>query len=343
VRAWIDIDNPPQVQYLLPLKREFEEAGAETLLTARDHTSTLELLRGRCEAFHPVGSSFGRSKVRKLTGVLRRSRALAALVSEWGRPDLLVCSSRSSALTARRLGIPAFAILDYEFVDLRIFRLAGTYVVFPQVIGADSFSERGIRPDRLVPFPGLKEDISFARVAVADVAPHRFDDGLYSLPKLLVRPPAEESHYHRTASGELAVELLRHLSGRDDLVVVFSPRYDWQTAYLDRFVWHTTPIVLRRAVPFVALLKSVGGVVSSGGTMLREAAYLGLPSFSIFAGRIGAVDRYLESIGSVTVIRSRADFPRVRLGQAAATPGRNPAVAHDLVQTLLRVARQARK
>lgn len=342
VRAWIDIDNPPQVQYLLPFKREFEEAGLETLVTARDHTSTLEQLRSRDVDFHAVGAAFGRSKLRKVAGVLERSRALAALLSDWGRPDLLVCSSRSSALTAWRLGIPGFAIVDYEFVDLRIFRLARTHIVFPGVIGAAAFSRRGIRHDRLLPFAGLKEDISFSGVEVAGVAPHRFDGDRDPLPKLLLRPPAEESHYYRTTTGVLMMELLHHLAEREELVVVFSPRYEWQAEYLDRFTWRKRPIVLRRPVPFVALLKSVGAVVSSGGTMLREAAYLGVPSFSVFGGEIGAVDKYLESIGSVTVIRSPADFSRLQLGKTAAAPRRNPGVAHDLTETLLRRAEQCR-
>ena len=52
-----------------------------------------------------------------------------------------------------------------------------------------------------------------------------------------------------------------------------------------------------KAVPFVPLLKAVDLVICSGGTMLREAAYLGVPAYSIFKSRIGGVDRYLASIG----------------------------------------------
>jgi predicted glycosyltransferase len=343
MRAWIDIDNPPQVQYMLPLKRELEDAGLETLLTARDHTSTLELLRSREVEFQPVGAAFGRSKLRKVVGVLARSRALAALVREWGRPDLLVSSSRSSALTAWRLGVPSFAILDYEFVDLHVFRLAGTHIVYPGVIGASGFSDRGIRRDHLLPIPGLKEDISFSGVELADVPAYRFDRDLDPFPKVLFRPPAEESHYHRAGSSALSMELLRHLAERDGLVVVFSPRYQWQADYVDRFAWRRRPVVLRRPVPFVPLLKSVDAVVSAGGTMLREAAYLGVPSFSIFGGELGAVDRHLESIGSLTVIESAADFPRLRLGESHAAPSRNPGLAHDVAQTLLRRAAECRR
>ena len=36
-------------------------------------------------------------------------------------------------------------------------------------------------------------------------------------------------------------------------------------------------------------------VISGGGTMNREAAALGVPVYSIFRGKIGAVDRYLSA------------------------------------------------
>jgi predicted glycosyltransferase len=36
-------------------------------------------------------------------------------------------------------------------------------------------------------------------------------------------------------------------------------------------------------------------VISGGGTMNREAAALGVPVYSIFLGKSGAVDRYLSS------------------------------------------------
>ena len=47
VRVWIDVENPPQVQYLYPFVEAFRNRGAEVLLTARDYGNALELLRMR--------------------------------------------------------------------------------------------------------------------------------------------------------------------------------------------------------------------------------------------------------------------------------------------------------
>ena len=158
-----------------------------------------------------------------------------------------------------------------------------------------------------------------------------------SLVRLLFRPAAEESHYYHSASGELSLALLRHLAPRRDAVVVFSPRYTWQEEYLDRFEWANRPVVLRQAVPFVSLLRGVDLVVSSGGTMVREAAYLGVPSYSIFQGRLGAVDRHLASLGRLHLIGSPADFPQLELRRRGREDvlWSNPSLAAEIASIVL--------
>ena len=48
-------------------------------------------------------------------------------------------------------------------------------------------------------------------------------------------------------------------------------------------------------------------VVSGGGTMNREAAALGVPVYSIFRGKIGAVDQYLAHNGRLTLLENVED------------------------------------
>lgn len=50
--------------------------------------------------------------------------------------------------------------------------------------------------------------------------------------------------------------------------------------------------------------------------MNREAAALGVPVYSIFRGKTGAVDRYLSTSGRLVMIESAEDLPaKVRLEQ----------------------------
>src|SRR5712691_11624313 len=59
MRIWVDIDNPPQTRYLLPLVRRFEKAGHEVTITARAYGDTLPILESDGVTFEAIGSSFG--------------------------------------------------------------------------------------------------------------------------------------------------------------------------------------------------------------------------------------------------------------------------------------------
>jgi predicted glycosyltransferase len=334
---WIDIDNPPQSRYLLPFVGRFEDAGHDVLVTARAYGETLSILRAENALFEPVGSTFGKSPIRKVYGSMRRARQLAELLRRRQvRVDLVLTGSRSATLAARRLGIPSFVIVDYEYVNLLFYRLSASHIVHPSVIEPRFFEQRGVPRHRLLPFDGLKEDISFADVDLSAVSPHDFgrDEGAV---RILFRPPAEESHYYRSESRDLALEALRYLATQQ-AQIVFSPRQDRQIEYLDVVTdWHQEPIVLRKSLPFVSLLKAVDAVVSAGGTMLREAAYLGVPAYSIFQGKIGAVDRYLASIARLTIVDSPSDLSRIAVKRSTSSdPLRKQShVAQDVTNLIL--------
>jgi predicted glycosyltransferase len=337
-RVWIDIDNPPQVQYLLPFRDAFEQLGHEVMLTARDYGITVGLLEEAGVKFRMFGTQFGASRASTGLGLARRSLAMLPSVARW-KPGLLVSSSRSSALVAATLRLPAFIMCDYEHVDLNSYRLLGSSILHPDVIDAAVFRAKGFPERRLVPFHGLKEDLSFARVDVAGAEPEPFELPA-DLVRVLVRPPATQSHYYVEASGRTTAELLDHIAADESAVMIFSPRYPGQVEEVTRRSWKNAPVVLDRPLPFVSLLKSVDLVVSSGGTMLREAAFLGLPAYSIFQGEQGAVDRHLEETGKLVVLRGPEDFERLRVEKFHGTvsSSANAAAVRELAASIERRA-----
>jgi hypothetical protein len=55
--------------------------------------------------------------------------------------------------------------------------------------------------------------------------------------------------------------------------------------------------------------------------MVREAAVLGTPAYSLFAGRRSAVDQFLSDTGRLTFIGSPADFPALPIRRRTASSG----------------------
>jgi hypothetical protein len=310
MRVWIDIDNPPQVQYLLPFKGAFEQAGAETVLTARDYGSTLRLLADAGVEAAVFGTILGRSKSRKLLALVRRTREFGRFFAEHGPPDILLAASRPSAVAARRLGIPSFIVGDYEWANVSVYRWTGSTMLYPDVIDSEVFLRRGLSRHQLQPFRGLKEDISFAGIDVDAVPTWEPDGRADGAVRVLFRPPSETSHYYRRESSAMAASALRRLAELD-VHVVFSPREPYQTSYLEGLPWAYEPTVLERPVHFISLLKGVDAVVCSGGTMLREAAYLGIPAYSILQSAIGGVDRWLAEIGRVVLVERPEELERI--------------------------------
>jgi predicted glycosyltransferase len=67
-------------------------------------------------------------------------------------------------------------------------------------------------------------------------------------------------------------------------------------------------VIPARVVDGLNLIWQSDLVISGGGTMNREAAALGVPVYTIFRGKIGAVDRYLARTGRLVLLESVEDI-----------------------------------
>ena len=64
-------------------------------------------------------------------------------------------------------------------------------------------------------------------------------------------------------------------------------------------------IIPAKPVDGPSLVYAADLVVSAGGTMNREAALLGVPTWTTFAGELGGVDRMLIETGRMEVLSAR--------------------------------------
>ena len=303
-RIWIDLDNSPHVPFFRPIVDELRGRGYSVLLTARDAFQVTELTRLHQMQCITVGRHFGKNKFMKVLGLLVRAVQLLPLVVRY-RPDLAVShGSRAQTMVAKLLAIPSVVIADYEHVT-HVNR--ADFMIVPEVIPTDV---AGRFARRVLKYPGIKEDV-YASTFKPD--PSIVAELGLAADELVVtvRPPATEAHYHNPESEALFAEVIDLLAETALARIVLLPRNGRQAAEIARrwpqWLESSKLIIPRQAVDGLNLVWHSDLVISGGGTMNREAASLGVPVYSIFRGRIGAVDRYLAEHGRLVLLETRDD------------------------------------
>ena len=329
-RVWIDLTNSPHVTFFRPILRRLDALGVEWEVTARDFAQTIGLLERYGIAHTVIGRHGGAGLAGKGLGLVRRSTALARFGRGRGFTQAVSHGSNDLAVAARVLRLHSTILHDYEGAAgmHRInFRLADKVMV-PSVIPFEELRALGLRERRYRPYDGIKEQVALADFEPDDTAVAEL--GLAGdTPIAVLRPPATMSLYHRGLENTLFDEVLRYLRTSDAQVVML-PRTPDQAAVL-----RSTPgvIVPTSAVDGPALVWAADLVVSAGGTMNREAAVLGVPTWTTFAGRLGAVDRQLVEEGRLRVLERVEDLNVERREREWHPP---TAIADAVVEEILR-------
>ena len=105
------------------------------------------------------------------------------------------------------------------------------------------------------------------------------------------------SLYHRF-DNDLFGAVLERLRGTQAVVLPRTPEQRVQLIERGGFV------IPERAIDAQSLIAYADLVVSAGGTMNREAVALGTPVFTVFEGRLGAVDERLIAEGRLQRLQS---------------------------------------
>lgn len=328
MRVWVDFTNSPHVLVLAPVIRRLEAAGHEVTVTARDFAQTLGLCERLGIEHTVIGHHRGGSLVAKARGLADRSLALTSFAR--GRRFDLAFGHGSNDVTVASalLRIPCSTMFDYEWAAVQHTvncRLAGGVVV-PDAIPPARLRRYGASPRKLHRYAGLKEEYYLSDF---EPDPRVLSElGLDPAePIAVVRTPPSVSLYHRFEN-DLFAQVLRRLRGSQAVVLPRTPEQRAELAKDGGF------IVPEQAIDAQSLIHYADVVVSAGGTMNREAVALGTPVFTVFEGRLGAVDERLIADGRMrrltaadeVVLRKRTD-----LGTRAQRVRRDPALLVDLL------------
>lgn len=291
MKIWFDADNGPHVLIIKPLIAELEARGHSAICTARDRTSTIELMRLYGIPCRKVGGTYDPGMTGKIKGTLGRSLALARAMRGEGAAVSFGHGSRALPIASRLLGIPSVTMYDYEWVNATLFNWGCRTILLPDAISLDRCRAAGINRSKILSYPGFKEELYLGGQPIDETVASAL--GLREgAVHILVRPPATTAHYHNPEADGIFAAILARIAETRNAQLILIPRTRDQVEAA-RSAGIKDLIIPNRVFHGPSLVAAMDVVISGGGTMTREAAIMGIPSYSFFRGRNGMVDETL--------------------------------------------------
>ena len=312
MNIWIDLANSPHVLFFKPIIQELEKKGHIVFVTHRDFAQTSRL----CQIYEIdsecIGKHGGQGVWKKVGNIIHRALQLRKC-SKGKKIDLAVShNSYAHAIAAKFLRIPYITIMDYEYQPANHinFRLADKILV-PFTFNLEDIKKYGATARKLVKYQGLKEDVYLWQFQPRQNFWHfEFPELDPSKVMCTIRPPATMAAYHNFEN-PVFYELLTYLLEQPNLQLVAFPRTTDQRLQLKNDF--PDLFLAAKSVHGAQLIANSDIIISAGGTMNREAAVLGTPAYTIYAGNMGSVDNYLIKHQQICLINNKSDFHRIVL------------------------------
>ena len=306
--VWIDLDNSPHVLFFQPIIQELKRRGVRVVVTTRDFAQ----VRGLADMFgleyEEIGRHYGKNPFKKVWGMVVRAFQLKP-VADREKPDLTLShGSRSQLLISKLLGIPTVMATDYPQSKSGFPGATPDLLIVPEVV-YESFDEE--RRRGVVAYRGIKENVYIQNLKPDPAILKELGVSPGNI-VVTLRPPATAAHYYVARSGELYDLVMERILNTPGVQMVLLPRTKDQEAEV-RERWKEAladgrMIIPKKAVNGLNLIWHSDLVLSGGGTIIREAAALRVPAYSLYAGSTAAVDTYLEDNGLLTFLRSEDDI-----------------------------------
>jgi predicted glycosyltransferase len=307
MKIWIDLANSPHPLLFEPIGRAFREQGHSVLVTSRDNAETLELARERWPDVESIGSPSPKGRLSKAVAIAHRVRQLRGWAKR-SHPDVALSHNSYAQIAASySLRLPIVTAMDYEHQPANhlAFRLADR-ILLPEALPLQAVRRQGASSEKVRHYPGFKEEIYLGDF---DPDPEILSKiGIVRDPDTVVvvmRAPPMGAMYHQfdnpTFNGTLS--LIAGQSTARCIVLARDP------AQREALVQRGLPncVVPLGTLDSRSLLYAADLFVGAGGTMTREAALMGIPTLSTYAGAAPVIEQLLERRG----LLSRIDTARL--------------------------------
>ena len=308
---WFDFDNSPHVPLFRPILSELQKKHIEYFATARDFAQTRELLELWNIPHVMIGKHGGKNKLFKIFNLFQRSNGLLNEIKRWKISLAISHGSRTQLVAAYRRNIPSILMLDYEYTESRIFNTLSSYLLVPEYIPIELLKTLKFNIDKVIQYPGFKEEIYLSDFIPDESFRTKLKIGIDKI-LVTVRPPSIVGNYHNPAGDNLFGQVLDHVTAHPNVYCLILSRVKQDLSLIpEKIIKRDNIHFLEKPVDGLQLLWNSDLVISGGGTMNREAALMGVPTYSIFKGKKPYLDYLLEQQGRIVFIPDKNSIDKI--------------------------------
>ncbi|MDT7833447.1 DUF354 domain-containing protein [Flavobacteriaceae bacterium S356] len=286
MKIWIDFDNTPHVNVLLPIIKRLEK-DHELILTSRDVFETVPMLKHYGIETMVIGTHKGKNRIKKVIGLVSRIITLLIKVPKFDISFSLGGNTTATISKLRRKPAIVFSDNDISF-KVPAYKF-GTDFIFPSYFDSSKLEEKyRIKTSQINKFDGFKEDIY-----IADYVPDpNFLDILPFKDFITIRPENLKASYVPLDSETIVIDLFEKFKGYN---ILFLPRYPEEKSYADGY---DNIFIPEKPLNGLDVCNYTDAMLTGAGTFAREAALLGKPSVSFFPGKVFlTVDKIMQDKG----------------------------------------------
>lgn len=287
-KIWFDITNVPHVNFFLPIIRKYEEE-FDIIFSLRDFAETKSLFEKRIDKpYIEVGQHKGGNKLRKIIGVVERIFLLNKQIPKF---DIKISvGGDASCIIAKMRKKLSVTFDDNEKAPNWRYAPFSDLAFWPKVVPQQKLRKQFFKKN-LYQYNGYKEDFY-----LANYEPNPgFLEQLPFKHYVVVRPENIKANYVEGRQS-IVPELLKELDAQG-YNILFLPRYESDRDYAQGI---QNIFIPKEAVNGLDACYYADAILTGAGTMAREAACLGVPSVSFFAGaHLLAVDQSMVDAGKM--------------------------------------------
>ena len=270
---WFDFTNPPHVNLYIPLLRYLQSNNNKVICTARHFVETMSLLSQNDISFKKFGGHGGKSKIGKILAFADRDLKLF-----FGMPkfDVSISSNYEAPQVSWLRRKTSIVFDDNDISPNWLYAKFATHVICPEAINKQAMISMGIGKKKLITYSGYKEDIY-----IANYKPN--PDFLNILPfKNFVTVRTENLHASYVTKGAISIvpELIDKLSNKG-FNILYLPRYQMDYLYTPK---RDNVFIPNEPLNGLDVCYYSQAVLTGAGTFSREAAVMGTPAVSFYAG-----------------------------------------------------------